>query len=103
MISVVNRNDYRGPGDKIDRSTVLGNPFVIGKDGSREEVIEKYNRWLWDVMQSDNSVNRAVNDLARRYRAGEHLILICCCKPLGCHGDILSRAIKWIAERFIQG
>ena len=30
----------------IGRPSIWGNPFVIGKDGTRGEVIEKYERWL---------------------------------------------------------
>jgi len=28
------------------KASVWGNPFVIGKDGTREEVIVKYRAWL---------------------------------------------------------
>ena len=36
----------------IGRPSIWSNPYVIGKDGTREEVIEKYRSWLWqpDVM-----------------------------------------------------
>ena len=30
----------------IGRPSVWGNPFVIGKDGSRDDVIAKYEAWL---------------------------------------------------------
>jgi hypothetical protein len=30
----------------IDRTTKWGNPFIIGIDGTREEVIEKHRRWF---------------------------------------------------------
>ncbi len=32
----------------IGRGSKWGNPFVIGKDGTRAEVIEKYGQWLAD-------------------------------------------------------
>ena len=35
----------------IDRTTDWGNPFVIGKDGTREEVIELYEEWI--IKQKD--------------------------------------------------
>jgi hypothetical protein len=31
---------------KIDRTSKWGNPFVIGKDGDRDEVINKYRSYL---------------------------------------------------------
>ena len=30
---------------RIDRKTKWGNPFVIGRDGSRERVVEKFRGW----------------------------------------------------------
>ena len=30
----------------IGRPSRWGNPFVIGKDGTREEVVEKYRNWI---------------------------------------------------------
>jgi len=66
---------------RIDRATSYGNPFILGRDGNREEVCELFSHyaafrlkiqphWL-DVLQG--------KDLA------------CWCAPLQCHGDILLR------------
>jgi hypothetical protein len=35
----------------VGRPGPLGNPFVVGRDGSRAEVIAKYRRWLWARLQ----------------------------------------------------
>lgn len=56
-----------------------GNPFVIGKDGSREEVIAKYRAWL--VAQPE------LVEKAKRELAGKDLV--CFCAPHACHGDVL--------------
>jgi hypothetical protein len=37
---------------RIDRQTHWGNPFVIGKDGTREQVIAQYRAW---IMEPDNA------------------------------------------------
>ena len=37
---------------RIDRRTRWGNPFVIGRHGSRGEVIERYRAWLWRKVKS---------------------------------------------------
>ena len=62
----------------IGRPSKWGNPFVIGKDGSREEVIEKYKNWL---------LNNKVLMAALPQLKGQ--ILGCWCAPLACHGDVL--------------
>jgi len=61
----------------IDRSTDWGNPFVIGIDGTREQVI---------AMHKINLMRRP--DLRRRAQVelkGKRLG--CHCHPLPCHGD----------------
>lgn len=78
--------------------TILGNPFHIGKDGSREEVIEKYRYFLWECMQNGSDLGRKIYELAGRHAVGEHIILLCACKPLPCHLDVTKRAIEWITH-----
>jgi hypothetical protein len=100
MIEVVNYHTYAGPGINIRRPNILGNPFVIGKDGTREEVIEKYRVWLWQVMQNQNSdVFKEINRITQLYLAGEHVVLICCCEPDNCHGRVIKWVIEWRAEQ----
>lgn len=67
----------------IGRPSKWGNPFVIGKDGTREEVIEKYRWWLTTTIDGD-AVFQAV-------LAGEldGKTLGCWCSPKACHGDVL--------------
>ncbi len=62
----------------IGRPSKCGNPFVIGRDGSRTEVIAKYRAWI--VAQP--ALMNALDELRGRD-------LICWCAPLACHGDVL--------------
>jgi hypothetical protein len=62
------------------RSSKLGNPFVIGRDGPRAEVIESFNRWI--VRQHQ------LRDAIRELRGRD---LVCFCAPQPCHGDVLLR------------
>jgi len=72
----------------IMRGSIFGNPFVIGKDGTRDEVIQKYKIYLWNRTKVDYAFKQAVLGL-------EDKNLVCCCKPLACHGDILEAAISY--------
>lgn len=63
----------------IGRPSKWGNPFVIGKDGTREEVIAKYREWLLSQPEKVEAVKREL--------AGKDLV--CFCSPKTCHGDIL--------------
>ena len=40
--------DEHGDVVRIDRRTRWGKPFLIGRHGSREELIQSYRTWLWD-------------------------------------------------------
>jgi len=75
MIRIENKKTYRGKGIYVGREmpgipgSVLGNPFQIGRDGTREEVVEKYRRWLWEQIKLGNDVYvelKRIADLARR-------------------------------------
>lgn len=72
----------------IGRPSKFGNPFVIGRDGTREEVVDKYRAWLWDQMRTNRITAREVAAL-RGKRLG------CYCAPARCHGDVLMAAADW--------
>lgn len=75
-------NKYtNGRGVNIMRPTKWGNPFVIGRDGSRADVIAKFESYL--AKRPD------LVEAARKELRGKDLV--CCCAPLPCHGDVLSR------------
>jgi len=63
----------------IGRPSKWGNPFAIGKHGTREEVVVKYRAWL--------SGNSELMESARKELKGRDLV--CFCAPLMCHGDVL--------------
>ncbi len=62
----------------IGRPSKWGNPFVIGRDGTRAAVIAKYRAWV--VAQP--ALMSALDELRGRD-------LVCWCAPLACHGDVL--------------
>jgi hypothetical protein len=66
----------------IGRGSVWGNPFVIGKDGTRDEVIAKYRARI---------AQRP--DLLAQLEELRGMVLGCWCKPLACHGDVLVELI----------
>lgn len=67
----------------------LGNPFVIGRDGNRSEVIEKYRAWLWEQIQRDPFY------WLYAFEGMHEHVLLCHCHPEPCHGDVLTDAVKW--------
>lgn len=85
-------NCYRDKDPKsiyIGRPTMFGNPYEIGKHGSREYVIAKYRKWLFDKICSDPEFRLTLMQLDGRK-------LACFCKPQACHGDVIVKAIEWL-------
>jgi hypothetical protein len=64
----------------IGRPSKWGNPFIIGKDGDRAEVIAKYEAWI-----------KAQPELLRALPEIRGKTLMCFCKPHACHGDVLAK------------
>ena len=79
-IRIYNKRIDRIPANAvyIGRGSMWGNPFIIGRDGDRDEVIRKYKAYLFDSGLIGN-----VHVLAGRS-------LVCFCAPLRCHGDVLA-------------
>ena len=108
MIVVVNKKNYKGHlgglgikgidialskghyAEYIGRSnggSLLQNNFIIGKDGTREVVIEKAGIQIRWRMESDPRFYNYMEALAAIHKHGAILLLVCHCKPLACHGD----------------
>jgi hypothetical protein len=67
-------NDSRG--FYIGRPSKWGNPFEIGRDGDRAEVIEKFRGYAEKFTEEELTQLRGKD-------------LVCWCAPNACHGDIL--------------
>lgn len=65
----------------IGRPSKWGNPYVVGKDGTREECVLMYEAWLL--------LDNPLYEQAKKELKGKDLV--CFCKPKACHGDVLLR------------
>lgn len=74
----------------VDRTTIFGNPFVVGKDGSRHECLAKYHRYLWNRIKTEPAFRAKVGALHGK-------VLGCWCAPYRCHAAQLHQAAKVIA------
>lgn len=80
----------KGPFDiYIGRPGPYGNPFIIGRDGTRKHVIEKCDAHLNthpEVIERLCAACEALNkDVVR---------LKCFCAPLPCHGDLYKQRLE---------
>jgi len=65
----------------IGRPTQWGNPFVIGIDGTRNTVIDKFEKMVLENPEFQKLIQKELKGMD----------LICYCKPKRCHGDILLK------------
>ena len=83
MPRVVNKSELRHKpylvGVYVGRPSKWGNPFQIGRDGTRAEVVQKYRQF---ICERPDLIADAKEELCGHD-------LICWCAPLACHGDVL--------------
>jgi len=114
---------------RIDRASILGNPFDMGEDeGLRDLVCDTYKDFLWEnlkaVLKGKNTYIDPANyglDLAPKHKKAlaaeivaalvdlmersqtQDLRLMCWCvdpdKPVRCHGEMIIRAITWMQQQ----
>ena len=84
MPKVWNKRDPLTPKDAlyVGRPTKWGNPYVIGRDGTRAEVIAKYKDFLTDLIYTSDLFMADLHELRGRD-------LVCWCAPKACHADVL--------------
>jgi Domain of unknown function (DUF4326) len=90
-IQVKNKRTYHC--EYVGRPSTLGNPFEIGRDGDRKNVIKKCLRWLRKQYGERGAVYRELRRLAELARRGE-LVLLCYCDPLACHATLIAYILR---------
>jgi hypothetical protein len=91
---VLNARDQRVPRHGPDqvyvgRGSKWGNPFKIGRDGTRNEVVAKYAAWI----ERQPELMAALPELV-----GKHLV--CWCAPERCHADVLLELLDDANRQF---
>ena len=64
----------------VDRRGPFGNPFKIGRDGDRDEVCDKFEKWIGDQSEILGRVDKLRGK-----------VLVCYCYPERCHGMTLAK------------
>jgi hypothetical protein len=87
----------------IGRGGILGNPFTHNGVRSsfktlsfktREEAIEAYDKYFDAMYGTDDDFTKAIDEIYEHYKNGEDVYLQCFCKPLPCHGDIITDKLQ---------
>jgi len=89
---VVNRRTGEPYDLMVDRTSFWGNPFHVGVDGTRSEVIAKYRAMV---------LSRP--DMLARLPELRGKVLGCWCKPRQCHADVLAELANGLQINGLAG
>jgi hypothetical protein len=82
------QNDETGKKERFPKlQSVFANPFKVGKDGSREQVLDMYKAYITDKLDEDPVLRQVLLEL-------EGKNLGCWCHPEPCHGDVLLELLQ---------
>ena len=86
MPKVYNKRHKDVPADAIyvGRPSPWGNPFKVGKDGTREEVIKAFEAYAWEMLRRNPDWLKPL--------FGKDLV--CWCAPKACHADVLLELVN---------
>ncbi len=84
---------------KVDRTSPLGNPFIMHTESERDSVCNQYEKWLSDMIASKNNiVCSEMNRLYKIYKQFNRLNLYCWCAPKRCHAETIKRLIEEVSN-----
>lgn len=113
---------------RVDRFSVLGNPFELDKATTRDAVCDSYHEWLWANIQlvaqgkgfdraslmpwffkhiisgkfKNPTAQQVVDELYRLLnllKQGKKLRLLCWCEPQRCHADSIVKCLIWLSNQ----
>lgn len=96
---------------RVDRRSVLGNPYWLVKEEDRQKVIAAYRKYLWNALNSNQIILDKSLTIASTYDAPQvgqiydeikkltniqsNIRLLCWCAPRSCHADVIKSCILW--------
>ena len=82
----VGRRNPQVPREILGSDGHYGNPWTIGRDGNREQVIAKYRSFIYS--SSDLEAIKLRKDIRKNLKGK---VLGCWCSPQACHADIIAQ------------
>jgi predicted NAD-dependent protein-ADP-ribosyltransferase YbiA (DUF1768 family) len=98
-IRIVNMHNYKAkPLEeiliKVDRTTIIGNPFFMQYEEQRDEVCNKYEVYFEKQMKVNPKFKSEVDAIVEHVRRGDNVALGCWCAPKRCHAETIVRYVE---------
>jgi len=80
---------------KVDRTSILGNPFYMDCEEKRYQVCEQYKEYIVNKLKNkDEKIIAEFKRLKEIYLKYGKLNLFCWCYPKQCHAETIKQLIK---------
>lgn len=80
---------------RVDRASILGNPYHMSHESQRDTVCEQYEAYFYENMQYSNTA--FYNEIMRLHEILQQygkLELFCWCAPKRCHAETIKTFIE---------
>lgn len=103
-ITLINIKTNKQPHIFIGRGSVFGNPYKLGMDGDRHNVIRLYNRlFLQDWIEYGPKRIALTAIICRSIKEHKNTLTFgCYCNPKPCHGDIIIERAQYLYNYIIE-
>jgi hypothetical protein len=72
-----------------------GNPFRLQPNESRGATIDRFRKYFFERLKTDNEFRKRVHQLKGKK-------LGCFCKPYACHGDVYVEYLEALPNQFLH-
>ena len=86
---------------RVDRESILGNPFHMKDESQREIVCKKYAIHFENELANNQEFKKELDRLALLYKTHGKLNLFCWCSPKQCHAEIIRDYIIKLERELI--
>lgn len=98
MIEIINLryNKTENPYDiRVDRESVLGNPFYMKTELDRDKVCNMYHNYFAHMLsQNDKPFVNELQRLKEIHEEYNKLNLFCWCAPIRCHAETIKNWLE---------
>ena len=70
---------------RVDRQSVLGNPFIMRKESERDKVCDEYEEYFYRRLKDCVTMKKVIDC----YKEYGKLRLFCWCAPKRCHAETI--------------
>jgi len=81
---------------RVDRSSILGNPFPMKAVSQRDRVCDQYAEYAAKKIKESGAYRQEMIRLYRLYKEHGQLRLFCWCAPKRCHAETIKKYLEQV-------